>query len=61
MSERKKDIGVHSRRVTRRKEWREDSEDILPDWEEAKKIYNGIRIPEELDSRIRNEIIKRKK
>ena len=61
MSDRKKDICARSGQKKRKRGRREDLDDTLPDWKEAKKIYDGIKIPEELDSRIRNEITKRKK
>ena len=61
MSDRRKDVCAYSERLSRKKEWRKDSEDTLPDLKEAKKVYEKIKIPEELGNRIRREIVKRKK
>ncbi|MGN0295306.1 MAG: hypothetical protein ACI4D3_15015 [Lachnospiraceae bacterium] len=61
MSDRKKDICARSGRLNRRTGRREDLDDTLPDWKEAKKIYDEIKIPEELDRRVRDEITKRRK
>lgn len=61
MSDRRNGVCAYSERLNTEKEWRKDSEDTLPDLEEAKKVYEKIKIPEELDNRIRTEIVKRKK
>lgn len=61
MSDREGNVCAQSARMNKRKKWRKDLEDTLPDLEEAKKSYYDIKIPEELGDRLQRAISLKKK